>query len=784
MKSLRLFRAVIGTKFRTVLYRLILTNSLSVALTALIVGTLSYGYYSASYNGEIEKVHSAALRHTSDLIDNLILKKTEQLALNVAADTDVALLFDHSLEGRGVAVLDSLTALKEAGSLNQEFVDSISVYYRHNRLVISSTQGINYLDDPTGKMSISLDWLERMESGGDNQLWLGTRPVPINVMSGQPHADVFTFVTAYPFRAKPADRLGYVAVHVKERAVYQMIRSLESADGSQLAVVDAEGRPISASASWNAEGGRIAAEIAGTEQRNGHFIDTVSGERSAVTYASIPTARWKLVQVTPVAQFYEKSAIILRSLLASCLIAAATGILLSVFFGVRLYNPLKTLVSFVRSKLEPAAAPGGTAVNEYAFIHTAFRQLADKMTELEATLVENVPVIKHHLVVSLFHRTIGTQAELDERLRLLGLSLPHPYCRAVLIELDTERMAGTSLEEKQFAVYSLIRELETGGGASLAVSLSDHQIAAVFPCPDEGDAPVRAAVEAWLAYAKQHFGLQPVAAIGPRAEGLLNLYASYEKAVSYLSYRYLLPKLKIFDDEALRLRETAGGEDSERWFAAFDEALRSRNVQGAADAVNGFVRALQTGTCPVEHAKLRWTEFAGVFYRFVKDVNLNVPEAAPDGPASIARAPDIDTARDRLLEAAQRAIARLGERTANRGAELVERIKRHIEEHLGDDLSLKALADLAGMNATYISEMFKEETGVNYIDHVTNRRLERAGEYMATTDLSVEQIARLVGYNSTAHFIKKFREKYGMTPKTYKMSRAMRREKPALREAE
>jgi AraC-like DNA-binding protein len=87
-------------------------------------------------------------------------------------------------------------------------------------------------------------------------------------------------------------------------------------------------------------------------------------------------------------------------------------------------------------------------------------------------------------------------------------------------------------------------------------------------------------------------------------------------------------------------------------------------------------------------------------------------------------------------------------------------------------LSLQIVSERVSLHPRYLSQLFKEETGVNFVDYINRRRLEAAAQLIKTSDLNVEQIAGSVGFNTPAYFIKKFKEAYGVTPKTYKINYA------------
>jgi AraC-like DNA-binding protein len=67
----------------------------------------------------------------------------------------------------------------------------------------------------------------------------------------------------------------------------------------------------------------------------------------------------------------------------------------------------------------------------------------------------------------------------------------------------------------------------------------------------------------------------------------------------------------------------------------------------------------------------------------------------------------------------------------------------------------------------YLRKLFKKEMGTTPQLYLLNVRLEFAADLLHGSDLSVAEVAATSGFNSTAYFIKQFKNKYGTTPKKY-----------------
>ena len=99
----------------------------------------------------------------------------------------------------------------------------------------------------------------------------------------------------------------------------------------------------------------------------------------------------------------------------------------------------------------------------------------------------------------------------------------------------------------------------------------------------------------------------------------------------------------------------------------------------------------------------------------------------------------------------------------------VSSVKAYIHENYSQDLSLDALGDAVNLHPVYLSRIFKEVTDVNLSAYIADVRMQKAAKLLAETDLKVHEVMDKLGYRKRQHFTKLFKEKYGMTPKEYRM---------------
>ncbi len=99
----------------------------------------------------------------------------------------------------------------------------------------------------------------------------------------------------------------------------------------------------------------------------------------------------------------------------------------------------------------------------------------------------------------------------------------------------------------------------------------------------------------------------------------------------------------------------------------------------------------------------------------------------------------------------------------------------YIEEQVGRDLSLTQVAEHVHLHPNHLSELFKKETGVKFVDYVIRTRMQRAMELLASTPTKISEIAASVGYEDVKYFGQMFKKFTGSTPSQFRESMSSRR---------
>ncbi|MDQ0061218.1 response regulator [Paenibacillus harenae] len=98
---------------------------------------------------------------------------------------------------------------------------------------------------------------------------------------------------------------------------------------------------------------------------------------------------------------------------------------------------------------------------------------------------------------------------------------------------------------------------------------------------------------------------------------------------------------------------------------------------------------------------------------------------------------------------------------------IVQRVQEYVANRL-DDASLQTIAAHVYLNPSYLSKVYKLETGEGISDYLSRLKMEKAAHLLRSSNEKIYEIAAKIGYLKTSYFIKVFKDRYGITPQEFR----------------
>ncbi|MGG1513899.1 helix-turn-helix domain-containing protein [Paenibacillus oryzisoli] len=459
-------------------------------------------------------------------------------------------------------------------------------------------------------------------------------------------------------------------------------------------------------------------------------------------------------------------------------LAASIGI---IYLSKRNARPVDAsmarILEFLQGKQAGAASP-----ELIPYVDAAVDRIIDFANRYQSESKSNLPYRQKHF----FHELlIGERAidneELAEECRLFGIEGDWQAYAVALLEIDrmTDFAGGYSQRDQYLLKFVLTNVLsETAGEAGLhcwSEWLNNDRLGILFGASTQvSPEAVRDVSERIRAWVEANLSFTITIGIGGCTDYASGIRLSCEQADQALQFRSALGRNRVIDFTETALRAETELFDMLQLIRHLVASFKS----GSDDWERQYhflFTAIGKGLYAHDELKNLFNYLLYTFTRELSEFPQEYSEAwRVEGMAPIARAIDTFETVDELRQSIEDSLRRLSERwkqlrETRSQRQIIHDVKDFIEANYNNpELSLQLLSDKFNISKNYISRLFKDETGANFIDYLTELRMQHAKRLLEETNLSIQEIAAQVGYEHYFSFNRAFKKLTGFPPSDYR----------------
>ena len=204
-------------------------------------------------------------------------------------------------------------------------------------------------------------------------------------------------------------------------------------------------------------------------------------------------------------------------------------------------------------------------------------------------------------------------------------------------------------------------------------------------------------------------------------------------------------------------------------------AVRSRDKEGSQVLLNQILAHIYTSNGNnIEKIKPRITELIVVLSRAAVDAGADINEIFlinENFTSNIEEFTNLEDLSIWVTNMLQRFISFTFEFDKVKHADAVYKVIEYIKANFQRRMTLEQIAASTYLSKTYLSSLFKKETGYSISEYINIVRIERSKSLLLEENISIIDIANLCGFEDQSYFTKVFKHIVGITPKKYRENR-------------
>jgi two-component system response regulator YesN len=260
--------------------------------------------------------------------------------------------------------------------------------------------------------------------------------------------------------------------------------------------------------------------------------------------------------------------------------------------------------------------------------------------------------------------------------------------------------------------------------------------------------------------------------VGREYDHWIDAPRTYAEAVAALSYRLVRQPVRPFfyaqGSEAREARDELRSHEERLCLA-----LRTGAVFRVPELSRSYVEALDRADLSPQRVRHEILAFFSRAHDELGSIGVSTATLSAELTSDYYRfVESLDTAESvnsTLLRIAEVAASVLEESSFHEPEWKVLDFKEYVARHYADKgLSIGKAAERLSISESYLSKLLRRRLGTSFVEYLSDYRIDRAKEFLATSDMLTYEVAEAVGYPDARYFASLFKKKTSMTPSEYR----------------
>ena len=758
-----------------------LFSYIAILFVPVLISAIIYIQSAKFMELEITRANQSILKQVQVAVDSRlrdIERTSKQIGLNsrVVKALNVKGSFQASDRLNITKVKEDLQLSRYANG----FIDDAFIYFKNSDVVLSidsMTDSRNYysLYKSDEKMTYE-QWHEFVQQ---NHM-MGYFPLAIK-SNDEGTSDNIAYVLSLPVIHSESSS-GTLVETIKNTKFKQIMEDLQWINQGIMLIVDNNNRFLVSTKPF-----QLPAEISydNLENQNNAQHIIIDKVKYVISFSSSQIAEWKFVSIIPYSIFWEKIEYIRKLSFAGLFLCVILGAISAYAFSRKNYNPINKILNGLTKK---QSLSFDSKYNEYSVILQAINDTLNEKESIRKKLENQNNILRINSLIRLLNGKIDETMPMQDILTSYDVHFDTNHFAVLLIHITdiSEFLSKDSFESRdkalmlvKFITINIFEEIVNRNHIGYMVEL-EGMLACIVnfrnkeesskDCENKGDYPgmleiVKEAQQIILD--KFHFHTE--VSISDIHEHMPGISTAYQEAIEAMEYMLVMGNRQVvqYGDFKNSQYSYYYSIASEQKLSNFIKTGSFKEAEIMLDEI--FKTSFMHSHFSIEIIKCMMFDIVSTIIKTVNDI-CDVTFLESLQPVKCLNSCRSVLEMKKQIVDMVRLVCEYVSQNNHNDHQLSDDIISFINRNYQDiNLDISMIGNKFSRNASYLSTLFKDQTGENLLDCINKTRLDKAKQLLKEGDLNIQEIAHLTGYSNSTVFIRNFRKYEGITPGKYKI---------------
>jgi two-component system response regulator YesN len=762
----------------------------AILLLPIVIGIFVYRESSAALEEEIHRANDALLKQVREVIDNE-LESVLRLNTEVTWNTKLQELMFTNIRGQD-SYQYSLYQIAMDFKMYKTFYPQITefyVYYSPDDIGLMPgfvRSGKEVYEEVHNNPDFSYtDWQTMMTSSKKPSFV----PLVYRGLNGSIHQSIahISYLTS-DLGTKPE---GAVVILIDGSKLLSALQNVQLFSGGEVLVLNKENQILLSTLETNQHPVLTNRVLSGD---SGLFNEKYKGQDSEFYYIASKKSDLKIVTIMPSAVVWQKAIYVRWFTYMSIVLSILGGSLLTFFFLKKNYNPIKQLIHSFAGESTVRLNEGN---NEFQFIQHMISNTLNEKEEVNYRLKQQNYLLRSNFMTRLLKGRLDNQIPIEDALPAFEMHFDSEHFAVLLFYVEANDLfyssiKGNSDNEKtkllQFIIANVVEEIMNEKHIGYMTEVDD-MLACIINFRDTGQASslteLRQIAGKAQQFLKSKFQIELTVSISNIHTSIVDLSIAYKESVDAMEYKLIMGRKEIISFN--EIQNEAHGEIPQGYYYPLQveqqliNFLKIGEYDRAKETLDNIVdRNLKINQISLPLARCLMFDLVSTMVKALHEIGDTQEESSYGSLKEIEKLTVCETMQDMHEQLTEMLKEVCSNNLAKRKSALIQvrhqdlqtlaqNIVSFIQENYQDsDMNISMIGLRFDMKSTYLSKLFREQTGEGLLEYMNKVRIEKAKELLENQNITLNEISSLVGFIDVNALIRIFKKYEGVTPGKYK----------------
>ncbi|MBW7452778.1 helix-turn-helix domain-containing protein [Paenibacillus sepulcri] len=753
----------------------------------VVIGGVLYSRVEKAMVDQANRSNLAMLEQLRLSMDSSV-KEVDQLSQQIALNPKMDLLLNNDLaDESSYKYIEFISDyLNRYRSFSGQFIEDYYVFFKGSDTILKPgvrTDSRTFYNSYYSYKDMNYEsWRKEVLESNHNRDYLPSQTLiqdgglPLTASLERQPIQVITYVQSLIPIQGTSDVKGSLVVLINEKQVKEMIRQIESANRSNIYIIDANQKVLTGTTDQVPLSKQVFGQM---QDKPGFFPYKKNGLDLMVSYTSSKQIGWKYISVMPRDLYMQKVNSVKVTAIWLFAVYLAGGLVASYLMAYHNYRPVKQMLkAFVKGR----TAAHSHISNEYEYIQESFESVLIEQKNLQGMLKQQTPVMRANFLSRLIRGLVDHTEDFSHSLDFMNIQFVSGSFAVILIQVDQAGKFSKEHSERQwaltrFVISNICTDLIHEHHAGYCIELDRDRLVILLNFKEnrlnEAMQDTEKLVSTLKEVVEHQFKIAITLAVSNVHEGWQRIGSAYVEALAAMEYKMIKGSAIIYFHEI-------NCKDQNYYYPMETEIqlmnyVRSGDAESVGKLLNNLY-AVNFTSNPITPglARCLFFDLASTHLKLINVTRARLGEQVDGQFEAITTILACATAEEMHVQMKQMFLSLTLSLKADRGChsdQLLQEMTAFIDNHYADPyMGLNMIAEQFNRTPQYVSTFFKKTSGQNITDYIAQCRIHQAKRLISTKDLTIAQIAQKVGYANDLVLIRVFKKVEGITPGKYRDS--------------